>query len=190
MRTSIDRIYYTTIYSSLIDDLNAVQDEMYGVFNKLEFDYYPRFGKTHKLNPNPFDGNLVDEYDMQLTKKMIDDNMVNYYASLQSVYKPYKITHSWFTKSEYNDYASVHSHGEADISGVYYVQTTGEDGTIFFKSPASVARLHPLFGHSSNFIHKPIVGKLLLFPGFVEHGVRTNETNDTRISFSFNIKLL
>jgi uncharacterized protein (TIGR02466 family) len=34
---------------------------------------------------------------------------------------------------------------------------------------------------------KPAVGKLLLFPGWLEHSVEKNKTDDIRISISFNL---
>ena len=35
--------------------------------------------------------------------------------------------------------------------------------------------------------HKPEVGKILLFPGWLKHGINTNNTDNIRISLSFNI---
>ena len=40
---------------------------------------------------------------------------------------------------------------------------------------------------NNNFVIKPKVGKLLLFPSWLEHGVHINHTDHERMSVSFNI---
>ena len=39
----------------------------------------------------------------------------------------------------------------------------------------------------TDFEHEPMEGKLIIFPGWLLHGVRQNSTDNTRISLSFNI---
>ena len=34
----------------------------------------------------------------------------------------------------------------------------------------------------------PTEGELILFPGWLDHGVQTNDTDDERVSVSFNIR--
>jgi uncharacterized protein (TIGR02466 family) len=75
-----------------------------------------------------------------------------------------------------------------DLSGVYYHQTTNNDGDIVFRNPSLVNRFHKLtynIGNSVNYT--PEVGKILLFPSFLEHAVFHNNSDDKRISISFNV---
>ena len=44
--------------------------------------------------------------------------------------------------------------------------------------------------NSSMVSIKPIKNMLLIFPSWSEHSVDTNESDDTRISLSFNTKLI
>jgi ectoine hydroxylase-related dioxygenase (phytanoyl-CoA dioxygenase family) len=37
---------------------------------------------------------------------------------------------------------------------------------------------------------QPKIGKLIMFPGYLPHGVERNGTTDDRISISFNVKLM
>jgi uncharacterized protein (TIGR02466 family) len=81
-----------------------------------------------------------------------------------------------------------HADYSAEISGVYYYQTNGKDGDICFINPFNAARYFD-FGRvssRSNNIYTPTVGRLLLFPSYVQHKVRPNKTDNTRISLAFN----
>ena len=102
-------------------------------------------------------------------------------------YKKYELQ-SWFSKFTPGDYAQIHNHKHVDISGVYYYKTNGDDGDFFFESPNPHLSTSYTFGHlGRRWEYKPKSGKILLFPGWLNHGVKTNETKDERISLSFNI---
>ena len=72
------------------------------------------------------------------------------------------------------NYAHVHNHGLSDVSGVYYYKTTGSDGDFFLCSPNPYSK--------DRLAIEPVEGKLLMFPGWLEHGVMTNSTDNIRIS--------
>ena len=101
----------------------------------------------------------------------------------------YKIVSSWMTKFDYRDYAHIHNHGHCDISGVYYYKI-GDPGTgdLFFQSPSPSMVTSFSFNH---YAYKqcqiPQEGKILLFPAYLDHGVGTNESDNDRMSLSFNI---
>ena len=86
------------------------------------------------------------------------------------------------------NYAHIHKHGFSDISGVYYYRTNGSDGDIFFETPVTETGCSKFWiNHSLTFNIAPEKGLIILFPGWLSHGVRTNTTDDQRISLSFNI---
>ena len=87
--------------------------------------------------------------------------------------------------------AHQHDHGAFDVSGVYYVNTSGEDGNLYLTNVLS--------NLSSNYIYDKVInpmeippknGRLLLWPGLIPHGTRINKTDSRRISLSFNIQFL
>ncbi len=82
-----------------------------------------------------------------------------------------------------------HGHGDAIVAGTYYFQTNGEDGNISFGNPSPIVFTGGTpFGHLSHEV-EPKVGRLLLFPGWLIHKVKINNTDSTRISLSFNFHL-
>ena len=99
---------------------------------------------------------------------------------------------SWMNVSAKHGYQNYHYHNDSTISGVYYYRTSGQDGAIKFK-PESVAyqdsKLIGLLNVSKTITYQPSMGKLILFPSFLQHAVLMNMTEEDRISISFNARL-
>jgi uncharacterized protein (TIGR02466 family) len=88
-------------------------------------------------------------------------------------------------------FSHPHDHGSFDISGVYYVDTTGEDGNLYFLNPNKMMKCSKITeNYEQMHFFKPEVGRLFLFPSWLDHGVSENKTKSDRISLSFNIKVL
>jgi uncharacterized protein (TIGR02466 family) len=104
------------------------------------------------------------------------------------------IKESWVNYSGASQYQERHMHtpGDYDISGVYYISTTEGDGNLRFHSPVDNLYLpnRKMTNLTQSTIeYKPEPGKIILFPSWAAHSVRANMTNNTRISISFNIKV-
>jgi len=92
----------------------------------------------------------------------------------------------------YNDY---HIHPDSHFSGVYYTKTPKYCGNILFHRSSSI----PFLGLENFFKNKdtlataqiePLPGMLIIFPGCLAHSVRINESDESRVSISFNFNLL
>ena len=105
--------------------------------------------------------------------------------------QPYVMT-SWFALFRPGEYGHIHNHGDNDVSGCYYVQTTGE-GDLFFADPRPAHETSYVFSGryvSGGRAYRPEVGKMFLFPSYLNHGIKTNTSNENRISLAFNIKFI
>ena len=59
---------------------------------------------------------------------------------------------------------------------------------LFFESPVPNMGGSLVYnGLANRQEFKPEVGRIVLFPGWLQHGIMTNSTDDTRISLSFNV---
>ena len=106
----------------------------------------------------------------------------------------------WFNINCKGDYNNKHVHPNSDFSGVFWLKTPKECGNIVFESPHNFSSYMEMqsytekFKHDSGFtyncIFKPVEGKMLIFPSSLQHEVEPNESDEDRISVSFNIKLL
>ena len=184
----IENVFPTPIYSTIIHNLYEVQDEIDNKISGVKFTCPENWGKTHLLSTTTFGDNIIDDLNLVNTKNTIEEHLKVYCNEIEFQFKNYSMN-SWFTLFEKNNYAHIHTHSYYDVSGCYYYQTNGDDGDIFFESPnlASSNSYCYTRKYGDRWRHKPKVGKLILFPSWLPHGVLTNETDSKRISLAFNI---
>ena len=88
----------------------------------------------------------------------------------------------------------AHLHPNSLWSGVYYVKTPQNCGNLRIDDPrTSAAMVRPKMkeGIPPHRLHREtayeaIAGRLIMFPSWVTHCVDANESNELRISISFN----
>lgn len=184
---------YGEKFQSSIDD----------IIDKVEFIPAPsHWGKTHSLSKPAnyetaedqyvalFEDDVISRYGLEDLHTEID-NLAKEFCNLYGLrYGKYKRT-SWFTLFEKGNYAHVHNHMCASISGCFYYKTNGNDGNIFFKTPLPQISSSPAYaGAPTRHAVQVTNGKMILFPGWLDHGVMTNETDEKRISLAFNIEFI
>jgi uncharacterized protein (TIGR02466 family) len=189
----IEQLFPTPIYVTVIDNLDEVQTEFNDVYSNIKFydTGFDNWGRTHKISSPKFAADLIETHNLQKFLKTIDTHLRNYCNEIGFAYRNYQIR-SWMTSFSRGEYSHIHTHPRVDISGVYYYKTSGDDGNIFFEPNNEISKNSVCFGKiSDDWIHKPLVGKLILFPSYLRHGVTTNTSNfSLRHSVSFNIKFL
>jgi uncharacterized protein (TIGR02466 family) len=88
-----------------------------------------------------------------------------------------------------------HIHPNSLWSGVYYIKAPEKCGNLILEDPKSVSLMVmprrkqniqlPIHTHRI-LNYKPLAGRLIMFPSWLNHWVEPNESNDIRISVSFN----
>jgi uncharacterized protein (TIGR02466 family) len=188
----IEYCFATPIYYSNVENFENIQQEFNTVIDSTEFSSKEGWDQNTQLLSDPnFSTSIFKSHDLHLFQQELDKHIKNYAESINLVKNAdiYEIPQSWLTLTKPGQYAHRHSHGYSDISGVYYVKTSGSDGDFWAENP-----LNQLFETSYFYSHipekiyiKPQIGRLMLFPSWLKHGVNKNLTNNERISFSFNI---
>ena len=189
---SINPLWPTPIYQRKLDgkEFDNVQEELYASIDKLDFEEAKGWGpNAHDLSENAFNSNFLYEHECTNTIKFIHDSLIEYLLYVKAEHQvPYIIDAAWITKIKKGKFAYEHSHGFSEVSGVYYINTNGEDGNLMFDY------IHDAFGNNIIFnamggkIHAPLeTGVLLLWPSNIKHGTQTNSTDHERLSLSFNI---
>lgn len=195
--SGVELWFGTPLYAnfSSFEKQKLIQKEVKIAFDELikdnRFKHNPEWN-SHLISDIEFKDNVIQQYNLKVFSECLAEHLKSY---LEEVYSPlakaplnYKITASWLTLTKKGMYARAHTHGEADISGVYYYQTTGEDGNIFFNNPNQLISNSLCFKQMDQTIYfKPKVGRFILFPGWLQHAVQTNTTDNDRVSLSFNI---
>jgi len=100
----------------------------------------------------------------------------------------------WANINPPGGYNAPHIHPNSLFSGVYYVKASKDSGDLVCNEPRTGAQLNmperkegipPK--HLWRSIHfKPLDGRIIMFPHYLWHSVEPNQSNDIRISVSFN----
>jgi uncharacterized protein (TIGR02466 family) len=116
------------------------------------------------------------------------------------------IQRAWPIVSRPGQEVGAHCHNTAHISAVYYIAVpesiTADPGSLVFFDDARVNEVCPGLGSENTDIisednyfnqlqiaYTPIEGRLLIFPAKQRHAVTTNETEEIRVSLSFDLIL-
>lgn len=185
----LENIFPTPIYyyvPQTKEEISPVVDEV----EKILVNYHG------KLN-NPWDDTIFSSFsygekntfldNTPLLKNYIGKHILNYMKDVGCKHKNYLIKDSWMNLSVTYSYQNYHNH-MADISGVYYHKTSEKDGNLKFRCDSTGLKMSRLFNgiEGGEIEHIPKIGKIVLFPSFLEHAVLMNRTNVERISISFN----
>jgi uncharacterized protein (TIGR02466 family) len=87
----------------------------------------------------------------------------------------------------------VHTHPMSFLSGVYYVQAEPGAGDLFFLDPRPAAAFvtlpvtEPTPWTFQRVSYRPVPGRLILFPAWLQHGVDPNRSDAERVVVSFNV---
>lgn len=185
----------TPIYETLLND-KRIQQEFDVVVRDLKSRdaFKPNHATECQLLSDPtFLENLLDSYDLSVFKSYLEQSIREYVKFVVPTYVTnrkydFRIDSSWLTMNWKNHYSHAHHHGDADLSGVFYVKTNGKDGELIFENPNRLSTTSYLLNTWQETCHYvPQEGRLILFPGWLIHRVEKNKTDNERISFSFNV---
>ena len=92
-----------------------------------------------------------------------------------------------------------HHHPQCNLAGVFWIKVPPKSGNLVFESPHSFTSYAEINCYTDKFrkntnsyitySYRPTEGEIVIFPSFLPHSVLKNESNEDRISYSFNIKL-
>ena len=116
------------------------------------------------------------------------------------------IQRAWPIVSRTEQEVGAHCHNTAHVSAVYYIKVPAEGtydpGRLVFIDEALVNEVSPGLGSENtdiiaedNYLNQlqaaylPVEGRLLMFPAKQRHAVTMNETEELRVSLSFDIVL-
>ena len=182
----------TSVY---IQDLpNAVQLNQYLEQQIIKWSQTDPKGKP-RTNVNGWhsttDMNHKEEYNV-LTKELFvmqDEIFKKEFLDLKPV-----LGNMWANINYPGGYNRPHLHPNSLFSGVYWIKTPVKSGNLMLYDPRpgvqmtmpnrKEGKLPPELWREVHY--EPVAGRCIMFPAWLWHEVRINESNDTRISVSFN----
>lgn len=135
-------------------------------------------------------------------RETIDETLRLYLQACDITYPIRRDVQGWPNVNRLGDYHGPHNHGWSYLSGTYYVQLPEKKATgpsaaldpaaITFSDPRYGAYRHsiaPNASESARYTVYPAPGTLLMWPSPLIHYVHPNQSDEVRISISFNIVL-
>ena len=93
----------------------------------------------------------------------------------------------WFNINGTGALNRLHTHPHSIYSGVMWIKAPENCGNLVMVDPSA----HNMFGIvPTEYEFEPVEGDIILFPSHVPHYVKPNNSDEDRISLSFNIILL
>ncbi len=193
----LNLFFSTPVWSYIIDDYREVNDNIYSYIKNLQNNDNKGIIKSNIKGWHSKDFNLRDEEVVNfinLVSPKINQVLkdMNWDISSQVA----KITSMWSIINIGGASNARHHHGNSDISAAYYVRAPKNCGEIVFYDP----RPAPVFSHpnsnSPNTLNamvnsiNPVEGALVMFPSYLDHSVKANQSEQERVVISFNLKLV
>ena len=105
------------------------------------------------------------------------------------------VNYAWININQKGNLNQMHTHPGCILSGVYYVKTPEECGNIEFLHPGIDLMAFALDGvetnynvyNSSKWWLPSKANTLYIFPSWIKHSVQPNNSDEERISISFNL---
>lgn len=188
----MEHLYPTPIYVAKVtpeEGFATIQEEAKKAIEATEFTTKEEWGHPHYLSTTTFTENIIKDQNMNIFSIMLNNHLKNYMDAVGFATRPYKVT-SWLSLFQKGNYGQVHNHSWADVSGCYYIEGTPDTGSIFFEDPRHVNDTSYVFAGrymAGRRNYEPEVGKLIMFPGYLNHGIKANLTDTDRVSLAFNI---
>jgi uncharacterized protein (TIGR02466 family) len=137
------------------------------------------------------DMNTREEYD-PLTRELF--NMQEEIYQKENLNRKPVCGNMWANVNYPKCYNRPHLHPNSLFSGVYYVTAPKNSGNLMLYDPRpgvqmtmpnrKKGKVSPEFWREVHY--EPKAGRCIMFPSWLWHEVKPNESNDTRISVSFN----
>ena len=133
-----------------------------------------------------------------------DDILQNFLTNCLSEFPPIEksiklFVSAWININPPEAFNLKHNHPTSDLSGVLWIKSQKNCGNIIFESPRSFATHQEIYSYTddfkknNNYFHSysfnPRAGRMLVFPSHLDHHVDFNQSQEDRISISFNIRL-
>ena len=190
----VEKWFETPIYYNRVNNFDKIQKEIHSAIDVLEakgtFQKHKDWGnQNHSLSDPRFKQNLVEEYNLLNIKNEILINVSKFINNFTEKKYNFIIKESWLTKTLSKEHTVAHCHAGCDLSGVYYFKAPKDSGNIYFLNPLTNLIANEFLNTDDLVSYPPDNGIMLLFPSWLYHGVRSNDSDDVRVSLAFNLKL-
>lgn len=190
-------LFPITIFKNFYPDTDTLKNNLFkkleNVFKETEQNNnaFMRDGTLCSYNTSsylhkdfPDDLNDVVEFVTETARKYW--NKCNYHSELN----PY-VFQVWANKTPKGGWIHSHLHGNMPFTAVLYVDACPDQGNLILENPLDMILMtQPISPNIAYPMVKEIsvqTGDLIMFPGYLKHRVKPNNTDNDRLILGFNI---
>lgn len=194
---SIVELFPTKIYRNTYPDAYKLKDTVFSkiseIFNNTE-NNNNQFMQNGTLCSYHVEDNLHKKFSSELSHvtDFIEDCARAYWKENEyyEELSPF-VLQMWANSTPRGGSVSSHLHGSIPFTGVLYVDASPEQGNLIIENPNDTLLMsqpiNPLAQQLMEYEVKVSTGDLILFPGWMKHRVKPNNTDKPRLILGFNI---
>ena len=196
MANKVFNLFPSSVHLMDIENYDVVKEEA------LSFIYKEQENNPSSTSNSNRGGWHSDLYYYQwdnIIKKIVDKGLSKH-SKLYLDYKKFEYRTLWFNINKKGHYNQLHHHAQCDLSGVLWIKIPPNCGIIEFESSHSyvadnhLCSLNEEYKYNTKnynaFMFNPLEGRMLIFPSYLRHRVEPNESDEDRISVSFNLSIV
>jgi len=164
----------------------------YSPFNDLFYKYKINISSQELQQIQIFLKNFKEKKEQQTTTYNIVNILnlpllKNLKKQIITILKKHKLIlkNNWAQLYRKGDFHSKHVHANTCYAGVIYVNGSGKDGTLFHHPNGTLIESYGK-RFKTQYLETFEPGTLILFPGFIEHEVLEQKSENDRTIISFN----
>lgn len=189
-------LFATPIYKSKVstDSFEQLQSFIVDCISKIDPTKVSPYARGNSISLGGINDNLHSEEVFQPLVNEIVPHIQAYWKELTySQYLVPVIKDMWANINYQGGKTGIHNHGTFPMSGCIYVNKPIEDmGSIFFIDPRElIISQQPYdmknWGSICQSSVETTTGDIILFPGWLKHGVEENKTLTPRVVVGFNM---
>ena len=136
---------------------------------------------------------LHQDVDISIIKNWVEEQATEFWKELKlNPELVPTVINSWCNICPPNSLVWPHNHIPITLTCVFYLDATPQKGNLILQNPMEAILAHLPYeqtysSREFNYEIEAVTGKLAMFPGFIKHFTRPNESTEDRMSMSFNV---
>ena len=182
--SKVNMLFPEVIYS---EKLYLNEDFLIKKFNQQTWLNYRGTSRKNIFTEISKNSNIIKE--MPEIESIILKSLKNYTCNVLKYNNDFKITTSWFTKTEQNQFSIMHNHANSMFSAVYYFGNNINSEIKFERKSLSMWELTPTEHNEFNCgtdVMSIENGTIIIFPSYLPHQVLEHNDNSIRKSLAIN----
>ena len=194
--SGINLLFPTPIWTFVINRSEEINSKMYNYIKSLQKKDHDGISKSNQLgwHSHNFDLNNLD---VQSFINLISPNIKNVINDMNwdTEKNDVKIINMWSVVNIKGSFNARHIHPNSYLSAAYYIKAPQNCGDITFYDPRSAKTIRSPIRKSSNSVNHdnvniiPKESLLVMFPSYLHHAVKENQSEEERMVISFNVDL-